>query len=209
MNALLRLLRRLGRDCRGGSAAEFVLVLPLLALLVFATIDAGWFAWQINRAEKATQAGARMAVVTDPVASGLSAEGYVGKVIGGVTLQQGDLIPAAALGVLKCEGASCTCATAPCPASLGFNATAFNAIVARMQVYDPNVTAANVVIEYRGSGLGFAGDPAGMEIAPLATVRLKDMEFNPISGFIWQAAVGLPDFAYSLTMEDGAGSKSN
>ena len=193
-------------DSRAASATEFVLVLPLLVLLVFATIDAGWYAWQINLAEKATQAGARMAVVTDPVATGLVSEDYNTATYG---LTQGDVIPASALGLLTCKGSSCTCTTSPCPSSLTFNSTAFNAIVSRMQAYDASVKAANVVVEYRGSGLGYAGDPSGMQIAPLVTVRLQNMQMNAVSSFIWKAAINLPDFAYSLTMEDGNGSKSN
>lgn len=194
------------RDTRAASAVEFVLVLPLLALLVFATIDAGWYAWQINLAEKATQAGARMAVVTDPVASGLATEKYNTATYG---LTQGDTIPASALGLLTCKGSACTCTTSPCPSSLTFNSTAFTAIVSRMQAYDNAVKAANVVVEYRGSGLGYAGDPAGMQIAPLVTVRLQNMQMNALSSYVWKAAIALPDFAYSLTMEDGSGGNSN
>jgi Flp pilus assembly protein TadG len=196
------------RDCRGASAAEFVLVLPLLVLLVFATIDAGWYAWQINLAEKATQAGARMAVVTDPVASGLTTESYNTATYG---LTQGDTIPASALGLLTCNGSTstCSCTTAPCPSSLTFSNTPFQAIVTRMKAYDPAVAAANVVVEYRGSGLGYAGDPSGMQIAPLVTVRLQNMQMNALSSFVWKAAINLPDFAYSLTMEDGSGTRSN
>ena len=194
------------RDCRGASAAEFVLVLPVLALLIFATIDAGWYAWQINLAEKATQAGARMAVVTDPVASGLTTEDYNTATYG---LTQGDIIPASALGLLTCTSSSCTCTTAPCPSSLTRSSAPFDKIVARMQAYDPAVKAANVVVEYRGSGLGFAGDPSGMQIAPTVTVRLQNMQMNALSSFVWKAAINLPDFAYSLTMEDGSGSNSN
>ena len=42
-------------------------MLPLLILFLFGIIDAGRFLWEINRAEKATQVGARLAVVTDVV----------------------------------------------------------------------------------------------------------------------------------------------
>ena len=53
------------RDRSAASAAEFALVLPLLLLFLFGIIDAGRFMWEYNRAEKATQVGARVAVVTD------------------------------------------------------------------------------------------------------------------------------------------------
>ena len=57
----------------------------------------------------------------------------------------------------------------------------------------PDITAANVRIDYSGSGLGFAGDPNGMEIAPLVTVRLTGMQFVPLTGFMF-ATLNMPDF---------------
>ena len=43
------------------------MVLPLLLLFIFGIIDVGRLMWTWNRAEKATQMGARFAVVTDMV----------------------------------------------------------------------------------------------------------------------------------------------
>jgi Flp pilus assembly protein TadG len=68
----MMLLRRLARDQRGSSAVEFAMVVPLTLILLFGIIDGGRFAWEFNRAEKATQMGARMAVVTNPVAGGIT-----------------------------------------------------------------------------------------------------------------------------------------
>lgn len=188
------------RDQRG-SAAEFALVLPLMLLFFFGIIEVGLYGWAINRAEKATQFGARLAVVTDPVASGLTSQSYVGTVVGGVTLTQGDPIPAAALGLITCTSAGCS--------SFGFDPVAFALIVNRMQLIEPSITAGNVVIEYRGSGLGYAGDPGGMDIAPLTTVRLQNLRFTSATSMLFGVSTPLPSFAYSLTMEDGSGSKSN
>ena len=42
-----------------------------MPILLFAIIDGGRFAWEYNRAEKATQIGARMAVVTDVISTDL------------------------------------------------------------------------------------------------------------------------------------------
>lgn len=193
------------RDERGATAAEFVLVVPLLALFIFGVIDAAMFGWQINVAEKAAQAGVRMAVVTDPVASALTTEQYNSTTYG---LSQGDIIPASALGLLRCNSTKCTCVTTPCPA-VTYSSAAFNTILARMKVYDSAVQASNLIVEYRGSGLGYAGDPSGIQIAPITTVRLTGMTYTPLTLFIFKTAVSLPDFASSLTMEDGSGSKSN
>jgi hypothetical protein len=162
--SLARFLDRFRAEQRGTSAAEFAMVLPVTILFLFGIIDAGWFAWRINEVEKATQMGARMAVVTNPVASGLTTKSYVGTVVGGTTLSQGDVIPAGALGMISCNSSSCSCVTTPCPATLGYDSAAFTRIRNRMGAMDPRIAAANVVVEYRGSGLGFAGDPTGWKL---------------------------------------------
>lgn len=202
-------LRRAFRDQSGAAGAEFALILPIFLLFLFGIMDVGYYAWQINQAEKATQMGARMAVVTDVVAPGLASQSYVGAANGTGTLAQGDLIPASALGLITCTSAGCTCTTGPCPATPGFTTAAFNRVVTRMQAFEPRIQSANVRILYRGSGLGYAGDPGGIEIAPLTTVRLEGMQFSGFTALLFGQAVGLPSFAYSLTMEDGSGSVSN
>lgn len=199
----------LARDRTAASAAEFALVLPLFLLFLLGTIDAGRFAWEFNRGEKATQTGARWAAVTNVLEPGLEAETYVGKTVGGVTLTQGDVIPAAALGLITCSSAGCTCTTAPCPTAGTFQTSDFDALVERMQEIWPAITATNVLVEYRGSGLGFAGNPNGMEISPFVTVRLQNMEFFPLSLFLFTGDLSLPDFNYTLPMEDGLGTRSN
>lgn len=193
-------------DARG-SAAEFTLLLPLSMLFFLGIIDAGRYAYTFNRGEKATQIGARWSVVTNPVATELANETYVGTTVGGVTLTQGDRIPAGALGLITCDDTSCVCTTGPCPTTLTPGAAPFSALLGRMQQIMPEIEASNLIIEYRGSGLGYAGDPNGMDLVPLVTIRLVDMDFSPI--FLFGGTVGLPDFSYTLTMEDGAGTGSN
>ena len=196
--------RRLLSDRSGSGAAEFSLVLPLLILLLFGMIDTGRYMWEYNRAEKATMMGARFAVVTTAVATDLASASYVGN--GGLT--QGDPIPASALGVMTCASAgNCTCTTSPCT-GLTRSAPAFTAIVNRMKLMYPPITEANVRVEYRGSGLGYAGDPNGMEVAPLITVRLINQQFRPLS-FLMLTHFTMPDFATTLTSEDSSGTTSN
>lgn len=192
------------RDRNGGPAAEFALVLPLLLIFLFGIIDVGRLMWTWNQAEKATQMGARYAVVTQMVPSGLASYSFA--VDGGIP--QGDPVDATSFPGVSCTSAGCTC-QGSCAFPLTANTTAFNNIVGRMQAFKPDVTAANVTIDYDYSGLGFAGDPNGPDVAPLVTIRLRNLNFTPITLLVFQPTITLPEFRTSLTMEDSRGAQSN
>lgn len=183
------------------------MVLPLLIVLLLGMIDAGRFIWESNRVEKATQMGARMAVVTKPVSVGLMEHDYVGQ--GGLT--QGDVIPVSALGTVVCGRTSCSCSGSACPDNKNqADAAAFDRIFARMKMMKPDISADEVTVSYHGAGLGYAGDPYGMDISPLVTVELSDVEFRPMTLlFIGGAEFDLPAFRTTLTAEDSDGSQSN
>lgn len=198
------------RDERG-FAAEFALVLPLLVLFILGTIDVGMYAWRLNQAEKATQMGARFAAVTNPVAQEIATDTYSNLTVGGVLVAQGDRIPAGDFKIVcTSTGATCACTGSDCVrASYTKDATAFGDVRDRMRAIYPAITDANVQIEYTGSGLGFAGDPSGPDIAPIITIRLTGMSHTPITLSPFGTAVSLPDFAYSITAEDANGTASN
>lgn len=207
-------ITRLLRSQSGASAAEFGLVLPLLIVLLLGIIDAGRFIWEYNRAEKATQAGARVAVVTQVIPQGIADFQYVGQTVNGVAYLQGDPLAASALGAVTCQrtsgslGCSCNSANGYCPSLGTINTAGFDAIVNRMRAMYPRVSADRVVVEYRGSGVGYAGDPSGMDISPLVTVKLRNVPFNPLFLF-GLVNFNLPPFSTSLTAEDSSGSYSN
>ena len=205
-------VRTLIGDRRGAGAVEFALVIPLLLLLLFGIIDAGRFLWEFNRAEKATQMGARYAIVTDVIPAALVNEDYVGTahcIVSGVVQNctPGDLInDPDALGTLTCSKTSCAC-TGTCPTAT-ISTTAFDKLVERMQQMKPNITAANVRVVFRGSGLGFAGDPNGMQVIPLVTVELTGLQFRPIMLFN-SVPITMPSFATTLSAESSLGTQSN
>lgn len=191
-----------------GSAAEFALLLPVLMLFLLGIIDAGRYAWGFNQGEKASQVGARMAVVTAPLVEELATYSFSGVTIGGTLLGQGDRIPVNALGTITCTSTACTCTVAPClNGTLTHDSDAFDTLAARVKQIWPDVQDADITVEYSGSGLGYAGNPVGMDIAPFVTVRLLNRDFTSL--FLFGTTVGFPDFAYTLTMEDGAGASSN
>ncbi|PKP86344.1 MAG: pilus assembly protein TadE [Alphaproteobacteria bacterium HGW-Alphaproteobacteria-17] len=201
---MIRILSRLVRDARGGPAAEFGLVLPIILIFLLGIIDVGRFAWEINRAEKATQTGARWAAATDMIPSGLVAYSFATS----AGIPAGNPVPASAFPGISCSSTSCTC-LGSCSFPTTRNSTAFNNLVNRMNDIKPDITAANVVVEYRYSGLGFAGDPNGPDVAPIISVRLQNLQFVPTTLVLFGGSIDLPDFSYSLTMEDGAGTTSN
>ena len=197
-------IRRLIRHTGGASAAEFGIVLPLFILFLLGIVDVGRWLWTYNHLEKATQMGARMAVVTNPTPAAINAS-YLG--VGGLT--QGDPIPASAFGMITCNNSSCTCTTSPCPAIGAFGTADFNRIYGQMNNFYNEVQPSNVTIEYSSSGLGYAGDPNGPDLAPIVTVRLSGMTFTPLACELVGCSFTMPAFVSSLTFEDGIGSQSN
>lgn len=177
------------------------MVLPLLMILLFGIIDAGRYMWTINRAEKAAQMGNRMAVVTDFVSSDIG-DDYLGQC--STPLGQGDPIPADCFSTITCSkpGGTVTCTSGT------VDQAAFDTVLDRMRLFMPEIADGNVQIIYSPSGLGYAGDPNGPDLAPLVTVRLSGLSFRPIVTLAF-ATVGLPEVRSSLTFEDGIGAESN
>ena len=206
------------RDRRGAMAAEFALVLPIMLLFLFGIMDVGYYAWAINQGEKATQMGARWAVATQIIPGGqigcandkttppgLLCYSYAthGSVPQGDTVQTDFNV--------VCKNTGCVCKKGVCPFSLQMDAAstgAFNSIVERMNDFKATVRPDKVIVEYSSSGLGYSGDPNGPDVVPIVTVRLIDMEHRPLFGLLI-GSVDLPEFAYSLTSEDGEGTISN
>lgn len=204
------ILRRWLGDRGGAGAAEFALVLPLFLIVFFGTIDVGRLMWTWNRAEKATQMAVRYAVVADLVPGGL--DDYDFAVDGAIP--QGDRIPDTAFGGADCistSGAvSCTPIEPTTSAQLApIDSGAFERIVRRVRAIYPEATAANVRVRYSWSGLGYAGNPVGPDVAPLVTVSLRDLTFRPITFAAIGQTIPLPSFSAALTLEDGTGSASN
>jgi Flp pilus assembly protein TadG len=202
-------LRRFIHDSEATTAAEFALVLPTALLLLFGIVDVGRYAWQLNEYEKATQMGARYAAVTD-VASAALADAdltWVGEpYCDGGTCTAGANIDVDGLGTVTCSITACAVdGNFPDSFDTTVDATAFGNIVARMRTFEPRIATADVRVDYRGSGIGFAGDPEKPEISPVVTVRVEGARYHPITLSPFGGSVDLPSFSYSLTLEDGEG----
>ncbi|MBF0305561.1 MAG: pilus assembly protein [Alphaproteobacteria bacterium] len=189
------------RDDRGSSAVEFAIVFMLLTVITFGIFETSLLMMQWQRAEKATQMGARYAVVSPMVAPELAtADGMDNGVEAGTPCMDaatGATIAACALSPnpVICQSGGC--------GGYGFDGVAFTAIVDEMRKILPDIDESNVVVEYRFVGLGFVGRPGGQPLA--VTVRLQNMTFDLIVlddlvGMNGQLA--MPAFATTLAGED-------
>ena len=162
----------------GATSAEFAMVLPLLILFLFGIIDVGRYMWTLNQVEKATQMGARMAVVTAMVPSDLSNKNF------GSILGQGAVIPTSQFGEMQCTSngtvASCACVSNCSGIGTTADTAAFNLVATRMNQIAGAVAPTNVQIDYTNSGLGYAGDPTGPDVAPIVTVSAVGVGFQSL-----------------------------
>lgn len=191
---------------RGAVATEFALLFMILFVLTLGTIEFGLAVFEWARTEKALQRGARFAVVTDPVADGL-------RTLSGKTSANmfGDGCRDSATGNIQpyCQydPDPIICTSTGC-SGYGFDATAFNAIVARIREINPRIRATDVVIEYRSTELGFVGRPNGrageFNLVPAVTVRVQNLvyPFYALDDLLGMPNVPMPEFATTLIGED-------
>ncbi len=195
-------IRGLWAHREGAAAVEFALVCVPLLVITIGIMEFAFALYQWNAAEKATQFGVRMAVVSTPVASGLNT--FDGKTNSN---DYGDepMANFASSGAVVCDGATSTCNN-----GYTFLSTPHDRLVAKMQQVSPGITAANVVVEYLHQSLGFVGRPCGP--VPSVTVRLQNMAFDFIvidailslvqGGTGLPSSVTMPGFTATMVGED-------
>src|ERR1700746_3779223 len=117
---------RLGGET-GSVLVEFAVLLPLIVIIVFGSVDLLYAFYQWNAAAKAVAIGARIAAVSDPVATGLNT-------LSNRVVLSGLAVPRAPMPsfTVTCNGdtATCDCAgTCTGLPSNPYDATAMNRIV--------------------------------------------------------------------------------
>jgi hypothetical protein len=185
------------RSCqRGAATVEFVVVAPVFLILFFLVIEvaSAFFWWKT--AEKATQLGARIAIVRDAAVTDLPTRN---------PKRDG------ALFGLACADSSNPCdfdnqSTWICVAGgTGCNSAAFQNIISEMRrIFGQAINDSNLTITYKYVGLGYAGGP----FIPSVTVTLSGVRFGLFMGFLSGLAgagdslLVLPDISATLTGED-------
>jgi Flp pilus assembly protein TadG len=219
--ALRRLPGRLLRESTGATLVEFTLIAPLFFILTFGIVEFGNALFQWNQAAKAAELGARLATVSDPVWTPLST--LNGTENGNSSALAGAAWPTTDNYGVSCSGQSGTCTAISGTAGLVGQAATFSATALNNIVYGRGQTScgtygadafpgmcdlfhrirpANVIVEYRYSGLGYVSRPEG----PIPTVVVKltglTYQFIALKGFLGFAPLTLPDFKITITGED-------
>jgi Flp pilus assembly protein TadG len=208
-------IRRLLRDEAGGALVEATVLIPILFVFLLGSVDFLYAFYQWTAATKAMQVGARLAAVSDPVATGLTGTTNIAKsAVNGTTVFTGDPMPDFQV---TCASGACSCTRGTCSGMGTYSAAAMNTILfgrgssacndatnyytAGMCDIFPRIAAANVRIVYDQTGLGFAGRAAGP--VPTIAVSLQNLTFqffflNGLRGF---ANLAMPPFTTTVTGE--------
>ncbi|CAN7711639.1 TadE/TadG family type IV pilus assembly protein [Mesorhizobium sp. LjRoot246] len=192
----------------GATMVEMAIVMPLLLTLLLGFVDFGYAFYQWNAGNKAVQAGARLAQISTPVASGLLAE----------TITQSDVTKVGTAVPAGTYDYTCTASTAgvACCSSLAVSTCdpsiasqdSFDAIYdgttnrAGMHDFLPMLEKSQVRIEYAASGLGYWTRPSGP--VPTITVSITNhpFQFFFLGGLLGFGNITMPSMLSTVTGED-------
>lgn len=179
------MIKRFAKSEDGAAMVEMTIVATLLFALVLGFVDFGHAFYQWNAATKAVQLGARLASISDPVATALATAAP--------TTTPGAPVVAAAYGPFVC---AYTAGTGACSNGGTFNAANFSRIFRGdtavtnddacpalatdqrpgMCHFFPGLRRDNVVIAYSATGLGYQTRFGGP--VPTITVSLQNRTFQ-------------------------------
>ena len=162
---MTRLFKPFRSNTSGATLIEFSFVFPLLLIMTFGIVEFGYVLYQYNSAQKATQAGAR-AASTRLILEGVS-DCFVN-----TTATAGT--DCADTGALSWGGVTCTGTTG----TTNCNSAGLTSVLNEMQLYYPQVQAANLEVDFGPTGLGYVGRGAPV---PSITVRLVNLDYDFIA----------------------------
>ncbi|RUW63693.1 TadE/TadG family type IV pilus assembly protein [Mesorhizobium sp. M7A.F.Ca.US.008.03.1.1] len=188
----------------GATMVEMAIVMPLLLTLLLGFVDFGYAFYQWNAGNKAVQAGARLAQISTPVASGLLVETItqsdITKVGTAVAANTYNYICTANIA----GSVTCTCGVGATCQNLNVSQAAFDFIFsgnssrAGMQTFLPMLAKSEVRIQYQASGLGYWTRPSGP--VPTVTVSITNHPFQFF--FLGFANITMPSMLSTVTGED-------
>ncbi|QKD04370.1 TadE/TadG family type IV pilus assembly protein [Mesorhizobium loti] len=205
------MIQRFAKSEDGAAMVEMTIVSTLLFSLVLGFVDFGYAFYQWNAATKAVQIGARLASISDAVATNLATAGPVSS--------PGAPIAAGAYGPFVC---TYTAGTGGCSNGGGFSAANFSrifrgdtantnddvcpALAANQRPgmchFFPGLLRSNVVVTYSATGLGYQTRLSGP--VPTITVNLQNVTFQFffLKGLMGFADINMPSMLSTVTGED-------
>ncbi|ETA71186.1 MULTISPECIES: TadE/TadG family type IV pilus assembly protein [Mesorhizobium] len=205
------MIQRFAKSEDGAAMVEMTIVSTLLFALVLGFVDFGYAFYQWNAATKAVQVGARLASISDAVATNLATAGPISS--------PGAPIVAGAYGPFVC---TYTAGTGGCSNGGGFSAANFSRIFRGdtantnddacpnlatnqrpgMCHFFPGLLRSNVVVTYSATGLGYQTRLSGP--VPTITVSLqnKTFQFFFLQGLMGFANINMPSMLSTVTGED-------
>jgi len=221
---MLSLIGRLARDENGGPLVEVAIILPILITLLLGGVDFMNALYQWNAAAKAVEIGARIAAVSDPVASGLNS---IPVNVLSSSVASGSSMPDF---TVACDGgaAACVCESGACDGMGSYSAAAMGLIVygrtgkescaapaseyfAGMCNIFPPIVPQYVTVVYAQTGLGYAGRSPGP--VPTITVSLNAASSKtklPFKFFFLPLAnIDIPQATTTITGEALSASAAN
>ncbi|MGX8009968.1 TadE/TadG family type IV pilus assembly protein [Mesorhizobium sp. ORM8.1] len=205
---MVMLCRRFWAAESGATMVEATIAMPLLLTLLLGFVDFGYAFYQWNAADKAVQAGARLAQISGPVASGLLLEAKTPA----DSLDVGKAVPANTYNYICTANTagtvSCSCGTGATCQDLTASQAAFDFIFsgssgrAGMQTFLPMLTKSQVQIQYQASGLGYWTRPNGP--VPTITVSIVNhhFQFFFLGGLLGFGNITMPSMLSTVTGED-------
>jgi Flp pilus assembly protein TadG len=208
---------RLLRDCVGSSLVEFTIVFPVYILVAFGTVDAVYMLSDWALANKAAYAGAHTAIISNPVAAGITDlnTAYEQTQISENCFSAGVTCPTVSANCTwnsTTSNIACTCVGTNngCLNFTGTDNSAFTTILNRMQAIFPRLQRQNVAISYVSDSmnLGFAGQPNGIPMAVTVGVSGMTHHMYFLGGIMnffgggFAADPPIPTFATTLSSED-------
>jgi hypothetical protein len=200
------------RDSDGGVLVEFTLLaFPVFLLAAFGTVDFTYMLFDWSMANKAAFAGARAAVVSNPVASGITNVSYTATQIAALGKWCFNTGTGSANSNCPSPSAVCTPDASPsnsgtCTNGYNFDNVAFTCIFnpksdpthCQLSTYNPigmvdifpRLQRQNVQILYNANGLGFVGQPNGLPMDVTISIECMTHQFFFINGlmrWIWTA----------------------
>lgn len=201
-------IRDLQKDQSGAVMVEMAIAIPLLLTLLLGFVDFGYAFYQWNAANKAVQIGARLARVSNPVATDVvdAVKTLPNNKSPGDTVDPGTYdftCTANASGTVSCTN----CVAGTCAAA-GSSQTAFDFIYdgdgSRSGMHDffPNLEKSEVRIEYVATGLGFWTRPGGAVPTIRVSIVNHPFQFFFLGGLLGFANITMPDMLSTVTGED-------